>query len=842
MAAAVVAAGLALSSAASVRAQLTFGSGVELVRLPVTVTRGNSFVTDLAAEDFRIYEDGVLQEIDSFTRSSAPLTLVLLLDISGSMEDRLIQVQMAATRFIRALRPDDRVQVAQFKDRVSVLADFTNDHAALEAAIKKTAAYGATALHNALYTAIRNLRPTDPTEVRRRAIVVLSDGDDTASIVGEDQVLDFARRSEVAIYAIALESWQQRGRGGAVDLLQVLAHETGGQLLLADSVGELESMYARIAEELRTQYTLGYGSTAATSRNRWRRIDVRIASRKGLQVRHRIGYYAGRGGATAPVAPPPAETKAASTGGAVPAEVDGAAPAAATEEPPPEEWMSVEEGTLRMQLAHAESDRSDRGSLVVDPAARQLRWEPGEGPDACPRGFELSFDEIAAVAAAPDVGLVLRVDSDPPRAIQFVPAPFGEWLPAAPGLKSSALPGRLRVETRVAVRSLLEALGRAPTADEEALYAFYGPPVSVDLHDLLRSPGEYEGRTVRVRGVFDATGGRYALRSGRTVVEVTEDYEYVIPLSAQGDASLSLSPLRDIRAFVASRALQWDRQSVEVLGVFRREAVGEGGNDISEFGLKFWQVRAPEVEGARVLAGRPVRLDALIDAAGGLDGEVVRVAGLFRGGNLYGDLPGETRRNPGDWVIKHGRASIWVTGKAPEGDGWKLDRASTDDGRAWLEVVGRPRTIKGMTYLSAMDVAPATAPSRDASAAPTSKSVRVYGPPVVTFALPGEGDVVPSDARFVLQFSNPLDAASLPGHVELRYVDAPEAAFGQLRVTYSDRARHIVVDPGEPLQSGRTLECRLLSGIVDFEGQALVPRQGDADGEVVDVFRFEVGS
>jgi Ca-activated chloride channel family protein len=214
------------------------------------------------------------------------------------MQEKLPVAQSAAIRFTKTLRPQDAAQVVQFNDRATVLQDFTNEQAALEAAIMRTQAAGPTALHNALYIALKDLgRQKKAGELRRRAIVLLSDGEDTASLVTDEQVLELARTTEIGIYSISLRSGraQDRAFSQASYVLNSLSRETGGQVYTPNSLSELDSVYDRIAEELRTQYSLGYVSSNRRRDGKWRRIVVRVPERTDLQIRHKLGYYAPAG-------------------------------------------------------------------------------------------------------------------------------------------------------------------------------------------------------------------------------------------------------------------------------------------------------------------------------------------------------------------------------------------------------------------------------------------------------------------------------------------------------------------------------------------------------------------
>jgi Ca-activated chloride channel family protein len=279
----------------------TFGVEIEVINLTVSVTDSRSrYVTDLKDDDFAVFEDGIRQELSIFRHEDIPISLVLVLDTSASMDEKLSTAQQAAIRFTRTLRPQDNAQVMQFNDRTTVLQEFTPEHEKLQEAIKRTEASGPTALHNALYVALKDLtRQKKANELRRRAIVLLSDGEDTASLVNDEQVLELARKTEIAIYAISLRPSRvpERNRqqfSQAMHLLTALSRETGGQVFFPNSLSELDTVYDRIAEELRTQYSLGYVSSNLRRDGKWRRVVVRAPTREGLTIRHKIGYYAPR--------------------------------------------------------------------------------------------------------------------------------------------------------------------------------------------------------------------------------------------------------------------------------------------------------------------------------------------------------------------------------------------------------------------------------------------------------------------------------------------------------------------------------------------------------------------
>lgn len=300
------AATLAALGAAAPRAQEaaaqepSFRAGVELVSLNVTVTdRNNRYVTDIDVERFQVYEDGALQDITFFTRTQLPIALSLLMDTSASMTERMETAQQAAIGFAERLREEDLASVIDFDSRVEIRQSFTNSSDDLAAAIRRTSAGGSTSLYNAIYISLKELaRVAAPAtgEIRRQAIVVLSDGEDTSSLVDFDEVLELAKRSDTVIYSIGLRSRDIRTRRGfreADFVLRQLAQETGGRAFFPQRVEDLSSIYQQISDELSSQYTLGYTSRNPLRDGQWRRLVVRI-DQPHVAARTKQGYYAPR--------------------------------------------------------------------------------------------------------------------------------------------------------------------------------------------------------------------------------------------------------------------------------------------------------------------------------------------------------------------------------------------------------------------------------------------------------------------------------------------------------------------------------------------------------------------
>lgn len=276
----------------------SFSSGVDVVSLNVTVTdAAGRYITDLDRADFQVYEDGALQDVTFFSHTNLPTALALLVDTSASMETRLPIAQEAAVGFARRLRPQDLAEVVDFDSRVVILQAFTNSAPDLEQAIRRTSAGGSTSMYNAIYIALKDLKKvvaTNVDEIRRQAIVVLSDGEDTSSLLPFEEVLDLAKRSETSIYAIGLRSSEESSAKGfkeAEFVLRQLAQQTGGRAFFPNQAAELSTIYGQISDELSSQYTMGYSSRNARRDGSWRRIVVRV-NRPSTIARTKQGYFA----------------------------------------------------------------------------------------------------------------------------------------------------------------------------------------------------------------------------------------------------------------------------------------------------------------------------------------------------------------------------------------------------------------------------------------------------------------------------------------------------------------------------------------------------------------------
>jgi Ca-activated chloride channel family protein len=215
------------------------------------------------------------------------------------MEPRIGIAQTAAIGFAHRLGPRDLAQVIAFDSQAQVLQAFTADQAALERAIRLTHVGGSTSLYMAVYIALSDLgkvRAATPDDLRRQAIVVLTDGEDTSSLLDYDSVEDMAKRSEVTVYAIGLQATGEATRGfnEGEFVLRSLTQDTGGRAFFVLKSPDLNSVYQQIADELANQYMIGYTSTNHRLDGAWRHIAVAV-DREGAMARTKSGYFAPQG-------------------------------------------------------------------------------------------------------------------------------------------------------------------------------------------------------------------------------------------------------------------------------------------------------------------------------------------------------------------------------------------------------------------------------------------------------------------------------------------------------------------------------------------------------------------
>lgn len=315
--------------AGSVQEVRSYGVDVGLVRLSVTArTTAGALVHDLGPGQFQVLEEGVQQEVLRFGHHETPISVVVLFDKSASMRDeKLMHAKDAVVNFVRAFRPEDEVLVVAFSDGVDVLGDFGLDARTIERATKRIRAESGTRLYDATIEGARAIAA--PGRKEKRALLILSDGEDTASGATLDHAVEAVRRAGVPVYAIGIETdaddptmwydpaltragrpegaplgldplWRRPSRtsakareqpSAAIRALTRLTEGTGGWTYPIAAAKRCKELCIRVAQELRHQYLLGYNPTPSADDGGWRTVEIRT-SRPGVVLSTRSGYYA----------------------------------------------------------------------------------------------------------------------------------------------------------------------------------------------------------------------------------------------------------------------------------------------------------------------------------------------------------------------------------------------------------------------------------------------------------------------------------------------------------------------------------------------------------------------
>ena len=284
---------LGLSPAAQ---EPTFRSGSRVVPSYVTVVDGsNRLVTDLAKDDFEILDNGRPQEITIFDNEVRPFTVVVMLDTSVSMTGRLKDLNNGAEQFLLRLLPHDKATVGAFNDKVEFVSDFTGDRNSLISSLRHLDFGNQTRLYDAVHASLDQLENVEG----RKVILLFTDGADFGSKLSSGKALERARDAEVMIYGIGLETEFFNGqmvvRSKPDSILNRFARETGGGYFDLKKDADLNSSFTRIAQELRSQYLLGFSPAALDGKVH--RLEVRV-KRPGLDARSRRSYTASAEGTT----------------------------------------------------------------------------------------------------------------------------------------------------------------------------------------------------------------------------------------------------------------------------------------------------------------------------------------------------------------------------------------------------------------------------------------------------------------------------------------------------------------------------------------------------------------
>gem|GEM_PF-4173691 len=290
-----------------------YSAQVQMVGVTVSAVDATSgaSVLDLKLEDFEVRDEGKRREILYFEREQVPASVIIMLDTSSSMRERIPAITEAAANLIRTLRPGDEVHVATFDERYQVLCEFTTDHEAAIASLSSVQPGDMTAFNRSLYIATRFLELQHHGDVKhRRILIVLSDGEDTSDLDASFSYTsseDVLRRSSVICYIVYLQraffgnpftiagkklkGLSERAR----QFVAMITYETGGRLLSVSAPYQqsvIASAFSGIAADIASQYHLGYVLDDVPTKSGWRAVSVSLKSRSGVQIKYRRGYYA----------------------------------------------------------------------------------------------------------------------------------------------------------------------------------------------------------------------------------------------------------------------------------------------------------------------------------------------------------------------------------------------------------------------------------------------------------------------------------------------------------------------------------------------------------------------
>ena len=278
---------------------------VDLVVLRATVLdKQGRMVNDLAKDDFAVTENGVAQTLSVFSHADIPVTMGIVIDDSGSMKEKRPAVNAAALAFVETSNPQDQAFIVNFNDAyyLDTPGDFTSNIEDLRGALSKIDSRGGTALYDAVYSSLDHLHLGNRD---KKVLLVITDGEDNASSYQFPELLRYAQQSNAVVYTVGLLGDDDnknglfkitsRGDRHAKKVLELLAHDTGGEAYFPNSLDEVDSTCRQIAHDIRNQYTLGYYPTNKATDGTFRLVHVdafQHGTKRKLVVRTRTGYYA----------------------------------------------------------------------------------------------------------------------------------------------------------------------------------------------------------------------------------------------------------------------------------------------------------------------------------------------------------------------------------------------------------------------------------------------------------------------------------------------------------------------------------------------------------------------
>ncbi len=271
---------------------------VDLALVNVTVTDPyNRLVTGLEPDNFRVFEDNIEQEVVNFSAEDVPISIGVIFDFSGSMSNKVGKAREAALQFFKTANPQDEFFLVSFNERAELTSSFTNSVEDLQSRMMLTAPKGRTALLDAIYLGLSQMRGAHNA---KRALLILSDGGDNHSRYNESDIKRLVKEADTQLYAIGIfDPLGYRNRSpeelSGPSLLSEVTEMTGGRVFAVEKLDELPDIASKIGMELRNQYVLGYRPSNKAHDARWRKLKIKLRAPKGLpplSVYSKTGYYA----------------------------------------------------------------------------------------------------------------------------------------------------------------------------------------------------------------------------------------------------------------------------------------------------------------------------------------------------------------------------------------------------------------------------------------------------------------------------------------------------------------------------------------------------------------------
>jgi Ca-activated chloride channel homolog len=271
---------------------VTFSVGTRLVVLPISVSdKSGKLITNLPQNAFKVFENGAEQPIKIFKREDVPVSLGIIIDNSGSMREKRQKVETASLDLVKASNPQDEVFIVNFNDEPYLDVELTNDIKKLEEGVARIDSRGGTAMRDAITSSINYVK--DKGKRQKKVLLIITDGNDNASRISLEKLVNQAQQSEVLIYAIGLLNEEERHEAKiAKRALDELTRESGGLAFYPKSLAEVDQLTLQVAHELRNQYTIAYSPTVPQMDGSFRQIKVTVSGPGHPVVRTRTGYYA----------------------------------------------------------------------------------------------------------------------------------------------------------------------------------------------------------------------------------------------------------------------------------------------------------------------------------------------------------------------------------------------------------------------------------------------------------------------------------------------------------------------------------------------------------------------